>query len=298
MPRASPDLYRIRENAKEGILGVVIWLDISGNIMENKCKHITLVQPGFYSLSRTSRHAASFAGSDGSGDSRGSTAGPSTPTVVESPRIRDIQIPAEVVESTEDWYRRCFPDEGTFGPSPPDAQSLSADESALNGHPYYQNQMDHFMQMHLRRVIPPSPRVPDIAAIHPLIWLHGLGGTCQCLLTIRNSSTAQESKTVSFNFQGSARPAGRLVTTPISQGSDGTVDPRVSTASPSTPTVVESPECGTTQIRQRPWSTGPRKTFPGDGTFGPAMLHLEFISEPLYQPTLVSPSYSYSNELP
>ncbi|KAL5532904.1 DLD1_1 [Sanghuangporus sanghuang] len=83
-------------------------------------------------------------GSGGSGDSRGSTAGPSTPTVVESPRMRDIQIPTEVVESTEDWYRRCFPDEGTFGPSPPDAQSLSADESALNGHPYYQKQMDQY----------------------------------------------------------------------------------------------------------------------------------------------------------
>ncbi|KAL5490067.1 hypothetical protein ACEPAI_4900 [Sanghuangporus weigelae] len=83
-------------------------------------------------------------GSGESKDSRGTSAGPSTPTVVESPQIRAMQIPAEAMLSDEDWwFQKLFPDEGTFGPSPPGVQSLSANKGASSSTSYRNNQVDH-----------------------------------------------------------------------------------------------------------------------------------------------------------
>ncbi|KAL5490066.1 hypothetical protein ACEPAI_4899 [Sanghuangporus weigelae] len=63
-------------------------------------------------------------GSSGSEDSRGSTAGPSTPTV-------DIQVTEEAPGSAEDWwFQKLFPDEGTFAPFPSGTERMLENESA------------------------------------------------------------------------------------------------------------------------------------------------------------------------
>ncbi|KAL5511404.1 hypothetical protein ACEPAH_4620 [Sanghuangporus vaninii] len=128
--------------------------------------------------------------------------------------MQDIRIPV-VAESSEDWHQRGFPVEGNFGPCAPGTRSLSANESALNGHPHHQDQTDHHANA--------------FATGDPAFETHA-----------QYSGDSSVDMAPWFG-QGSARPARRLATPYLSQGSDRSVDPRISTASPSTPTVVESP---------------------------------------------------------
>ncbi|KAL5529460.1 hypothetical protein ACEPAG_5445 [Sanghuangporus baumii] len=99
------------------------------------------VESGSQGSSRAGGHLVTpplTQGSSGSEDSRSSTAGPSTPTVVASPQMRDMQISAGVVTSDEDWWsQKLFSDEGAFGPFPP---GMPANESVTL---YHDNRVDH-----------------------------------------------------------------------------------------------------------------------------------------------------------